>query len=342
MAGSYEGRETVRDRSRHPARDRRAYPGSVHAVTIVGGELAWETRPDPVAGANELLVEVRAAGLNGADLLQRRGFYPAPPGVPADIPGMELAGRVVGLGPGAGRFAIGDRVMAIVGGGAQAGLAVIPEDCALPVPPDLSWAEAGGFPEVFCTAHDALFTQASLRSGERALVSGAAGGVGTAGVQLAHCAGAHVVASVRHPELWEQVGALGADTVIAPDAAPDHGPYDVSLELVGAPGVVPALGALATGGRIVVIGVGGGSRFELDLLAVMGKRATICGSTLRARSLAEKAAVTAAVADHVLPLLEAAKVRVPVAATFAMADAPAAYERFAAGRKLGKVVLVDD
>jgi NADPH:quinone reductase-like Zn-dependent oxidoreductase len=285
-------------------------------------------------------VAVRAAGINGADLLQRKGLYPPPPGVPEDIPGMELAGEVVATGASVTRFAVGDRVMALVGGGAQAELATVAEEVALPVPDGLGWAEAGGFPEVFATAHDALVTQGRLVAGDRLLVSGAAGGVGTAGVQLGRALGAHVVASVRATELHPQVRALGADEVVEPDGVPDHGPYDVSLELVGAPGIGPALGALATGGRIVVIGVGAGARVELDLLALMGKRATIGGSTLRARPLGQKAAVTRAVGDRVLPWLADGTVRVPVAATFPLSEAAAAYGRFAAGAKLGKIVLV--
>ena len=157
----------------------------MHAVVIREGQLYWEERDDPVPGDTELLVAVRAAGLNAADLVQRAGFYPAPPGWPADIPGMEFAGEVVAVGRQVTLFAPGDRVMAVVGGGAQATLAFVDETHALPVPDGLSWTEAGGFPEVFTTAYDALFRQADLQMGERVLVSGAAGGVGTAGVQLA-------------------------------------------------------------------------------------------------------------------------------------------------------------
>ncbi len=312
----------------------------MHAVTIVDHELVWLEHPDPEPGPGELLVAVRAAGINGADLLQRRGLYPPPPGSPEDIPGMELAGEVVATGTSVSRFAVGDRVMALVGGGAQAELVTVAESVALPVPDGLEWAEAGGFPEVFSTAYDALVTQGRLAPADRVLVSGAAGGVGTAAVQLAHAIGSHVVASVRAAELHESVRGLGADEVIGPDEVEDHGPYDVSLELVGAPGVAPALGALATGGRIVVIGVGAGAKVELNLLALMGKRATIGGSTLRARPLGEKASVARAVEAEVLPWLVDGTVRVPVAATYALADAAAAYDRFAAGAKFGKVVLL--
>src|SRR5437763_12002665 len=173
----------------------------MRAVTIRDGELTVEEHADPEPGAGEVLVRVRAAGLNGADMMQRRGLYPAPPGAPQDIPGLELAGEVTALGPGAGRFSSGDRVMGIVAGGGQAELAVVHERVLMPVPDGLDWPEAGGVPEVFTTAHDALFTQAGLRAGERLLVHGAAGGVGTVGVQLGRACGARVVATVRHEQL---------------------------------------------------------------------------------------------------------------------------------------------
>jgi putative PIG3 family NAD(P)H quinone oxidoreductase len=312
----------------------------VHAVVIRDGRLHWEERDDPVAGDTELLVSVRAAGLNGADIVQRAGHYPAPPGWPADIPGMEMAGEVVEVGRAVARFAPGDRVMAVVGGGAQATMAFVDESHALAVPAGLPWPEAGGFPEVFSTAYDALFTQAGLASGERALVSGAAGGVGTAGVQLAAATGASVVATVRDPARRAAVAALGADVVAAPGEEGAHGPYDVVLELVGAPSLTQVLPALATGGRVVVIGVGGGAQIDLNLFALMGKRAWLGGSTLRARSRREKANVADAVAHHVLPLLATGRVAVPVCETFPLADAEAAYARFAEGAKFGKVVLV--
>jgi NADPH:quinone reductase-like Zn-dependent oxidoreductase len=312
----------------------------MRAVTIVEGSLEWLEHPDPDPGPGEVLVSVAAAGINAADLLQRKGLYPPPPGSPEDIPGMEFAGEVVGLGPGATRFAVGDRVMSITGGGAQAELAVVPEAIAMPVPEGIAWDQAAGFPEAFCTAHDALFTQAQLRAAERVLISGAAGGVGSAAVQLGHAFGAHVVASVRSPARHPDVLGLGADEVIEPDAAPDHGPYDVSLELVGAPGVAAALPALAIGGRIVVIGVGAGAKVELNLLALMGRRGTIRASTLRVRSTEEKAAVAGAVVKEVVPLLAMGNIGVPVAEPVPMARASEAYERFAAGGKFGKIVLV--
>jgi len=313
----------------------------VKAVTIRDGDLVIEEHPDPEPGSGEILVRVRAAGLNGADMLQRRGRYPAPSGSPQDIPGLELAGEVVGQGPGANRFAEGDRVMAIVGGGGQAELAVLHERAAMPVPDGLDWPEAGGVPEVFTTAHDAVFGQAGLQAGERLLVHGAAGGVGTAAVQLGRAAGARVVATVRNEALRDGVAQLGAE-VLPHDGFADKGPYDVILELVGAPNLGDNVNALATLGRIAVIGIGGGAKGELNLAALMGKRGRISASTLRARPLEEKAAATRLVERHVLPLLESGAVKALVHETFPLDRATEAYESFTAGGKLGKIVLTVD
>jgi NADPH:quinone reductase len=313
---------------------------AVHAVVIRGEQLVWEERDDPVPGDTELLVAVEAAGINAADLVQRAGLYPPPPGWPADIPGMEMAGKVVAVGRQVTLFTPGDRVMAVVGGGAQATLALVDEIHALPVPVGLPWPDAGGFPETFTTAFDALFLQAGLQMGEHVLVSGAAGGVGTAGVQLASAAGATVTATVRDPARREAVVALGATTVLDPGAEADNGPYDVVLELVGAPSLTSVLPQLRTWARVVVIGVGGGGQVELDLLQLMMQRVRISGSTLRARSRREKADVAAAVAARVVPLLAAGRLTVPVCGSFPLAEAESAYERFAKGAKFGKVVLV--
>ena len=310
----------------------------MHAVTIVDGKLEWREHADPAPGTGELLVAVRAAGLNGADMHQRLGLYPAPPGVPADIPGLELAGEVSAVGPGVERFTVGDRVMAVVGGGGQAELALVHERTALPVPDGVAWAAAGGFPEAFTTAHDALFTQCGLAMGERVLVHGAAGGVGTAGVQLAVAAGAQVTATVRNPDQRDAVAALGA-TVVAPDAFAGHAPFDVVLELVGGPNMASNLEALAIGGRIAVIGMGAGAVAEINLFTLMAKRGRIHGSMLRARPLEQKADAARRVEAHVLPMLAAERITVPIAATFPMSEAAAAYDRFTAGGKLGKVVL---
>lgn len=311
----------------------------MRAVIVDEGNLRVEERPDPKPGKGEVLVSVRAAGLNGADMMQRKGRYPAPPGSPPDIPGLELAGEVAALGDGVTRFKEGDRVMAIVGGGGQAELAVLHERLAMPVPESLEWPAAGGTPEVFTTAHDALFTQAGLRAGERLLVHGAAGGVGTAAVQLGRAAGARVTATVRNEAHREKVAQLGAE-VIAPEGFEEHGPFDVILELVGAPNLPGNLQSLATLGRIVIIGIGAGAKTEIHLGALMGTRGSIRGSTLRARPLEEKAAAMRAMERHVLPLFDSGALTVPIAETFPLEEAEKAYERFEQGGKLGKIVLL--
>jgi NADPH:quinone reductase len=314
----------------------------MHAVTIVDGALAWLPHPDPQPGKGELLVRVRAAGVCRGDLMQRDGLYPPPPGTaPPELPGIELAGEVAACGPGVRRFGVGDRVMAVVPGAGQAELAVVPEPLAVPVPDGVSFAHAGGFPENYTTAHDALFTQCGLTVGERVCIHGAAGGVGTAAVELAVAAGSTVVATVRNEALRDGVAALGA-TVVAPEAFVEAGPFDVILELVGAPNMPANLEALATGGRISVIGVSAGLTAQLNLLALMGKRARLHGSTLRPRPLEDKAQAARRIERQVLPLLARGAVTVPIAATFPLAEAAAAYERFAAGGKLGKIVLLSE
>jgi NADPH2:quinone reductase len=313
----------------------------MHAVVIEDGELRWQERPDPEPGDHDVVVHVRGAGVNGADISQRAGNYPAPPGWPQEIPGLEMAGEVTAVGPRVARFKTGDRVMALVGGGGQAELARVDEGHALPVPADLSWAEAGGFMEAYATAYDALFGQAVLTMGDRVLVSGAAGGVGTAAVQLAAAAGARVTASVRDPACHDAVASLGAVRVVVPDEVKAAGPYDVVLELVGAASLPAALDALATRARVVVIGVGGGARVEVDLLRLMAKRARISASTLRARPSGEKAVLMAALGEKVVPALAEGRLSVPVTATFPLSEAAAGYERFTAGGKAGKIVLID-
>ena len=310
------------------------------ALTIQDQNLVVEERPDPEPGVGEVLVRVRAAGINALDMLQRKGAYPAPPDSPPDIPGVELAGEVAAVGAGATRFSEGDRVMAVVGGGAQAELAVVHERAAMPVPQSVDWPQAGGLPEVFTTAHDAIFTQAGLRPGEHLLVHGGAGGVGTAAVQLGHALGARVTATVRREEHRAALEELGA-SAIAPEGFGRSGPYDVILELVGAANLAENLDSLALRGRITVIGVGGtGPSAEINLLTVMQKRARIHGSTLRARPLEEKAICARLVEKEVLPRFEDGTLTVPVADTFALDEAEAGYERFSAGGKLGKFVLL--
>jgi NADPH:quinone reductase-like Zn-dependent oxidoreductase len=208
----------------------------------------------------------------------------------------------------------------------------------MPVPDELDWTAAGGVPEAFTTAHDALFTQAGLTVGERVLVHGAAGGVGMAAVQLATMAGARVTATVRDPAAREQIGALGINA-LETEGFEDHGPFDVILELVGGPNMGRNLEALAEGGRICVIGVGAGPKAELNLLALMGRRARIHGSVLRSRSLEDKADAARRMERAVLPGFASGDLSVPVTASFPLDAVADAYERFRAGAKLGKIVL---
>jgi NADPH2:quinone reductase len=324
----------------------------MRAVTVVDGDLEWSEHVDPEPGRGELLVAVMAAGLNGADMSQRRGLYAAPAGAPADIPGLEFAGEVVATGAGVESFSVGDRVMAVVGGGAQAELALVHERTALRVPDGCSWPAAGGFPEVFTTAHDALFTQCALAPGEHLLVHGGAGGVGIAGVQLGLLTGARVTATVRNESLRDEVAAIArrvhrddasapAVQVIGTEEFASRGPFDVVLEVVGAPNFAADLDSLAVGGRISIIGVGGGGRAEINLLTLMGKHARVHGSLLRPRPLEQKADAAQRVVRHVLPALAAGQITVPVAATYPMSRAVEAYDHFASGGKLGKIVLVN-
>lgn len=327
---------------RNPLDEAAVASSFMKAAVISNGLLAVQDRPDPVPGLGEILVRVRAAGLNNADRMQIAGFYPAPAGSPADIPGLEIAGEVVGVGPGVFRYNVGDRVMAVVGGGGLAEQLAIHERTAIPVPASVDWLAAGGFPEAFTTAHDALVTQCALTSGERVVVHGAAGGVGIAGVQIAAVMGATVVATVRNADLRPSVEALAPGSVLAvdPSSFVDHGPFDVVLELVGASNLSDNLRALTIGGRISVIGVGGGgSKAEVDLLAIMSKRAKLMGSTLRARPLEQKADAAIRVEKQLLGHFASGRLQVPIVESFPLAQVNEAYARFAAGAKFGKIVI---
>jgi NADPH2:quinone reductase len=313
----------------------------MRAAEIKDKAIGSGSHADPVPGLGQALIRVHAAGLNGADPVQVAGFYPPPPeaGVPGDIPGMELAGEVVESRAPVPRFEPGTRVMAIVAGAAQAELAVVDERQLMPVPDGIDWAEAGGFPEVFATAYDALIGQAKLRSGQRLLINGAGGGVGTAAVQLGNVLGAEVTASVRNEKNRAGVEALGAKRAVSPDEAFDHGPFDVILELVGGPNLADNVKALAPWGTVVVIGVSAGTDAAFDLRRLMTKRGTVRASTLRYRTPEEKALLARELETSVLPLLADSRLRVPVDAEFPLAEVAAAYERFTAGGHLGKIVL---
>ncbi len=307
-------------------------------VTATDGMVRVVERPRPTPGRGEIGIRVRAAGINAADLLQAAGRYPAPAGVPADILGLELAGEVAEVGEGVLNFGLGDRVMAVVGGGCQAEYAVVDASLAMAVPSRLNWEQAGALPEVFTTAYDALFAQCGLQMGDRLLVHGAAGGVGMAAVQLGVACGAKVTATVRRSDHRPAIAALGAN-VIAPADFGQAGPFDVILELVGAQNLAANLDAIAVGGRIMVIGVGAGAKSEIDLRKLMARRVRLSGSTLRARPLSLRSLAARQVEHHVLPLVEAGMVKIPVFASYPLEDAATAYADFAAGGKLGKLVL---
>jgi NADPH:quinone reductase len=312
----------------------------MRAATIRAGQILVAEHPDPEPGKGEVLVRVHAAGLNGADQMQLRGLYPPPPGsgIPADIPGLEVAGQVAATGPAVTRFVTGDRVMAIVAGAGQAELVVVPERQLMPVPDTLDWPQAGGFAEVFTTAYDALVNQADLRPGDRLLVHAGAGGVGTAAIQLATSLGARVTATVRNPAHWDAVAALGA-SVLAPEQFSGDEIFDVIVDPIGGPNVATNVASLADGGRIVVISVLGGHTAELDLGTLMARRGTITASTLRARPPEEKALLARHLERHVLPLVTAGRVHVPVAATYPLDHVADAYAHFAEKGKIGKIVL---
>jgi NADPH:quinone reductase-like Zn-dependent oxidoreductase len=313
----------------------------MRAVVIHHESLHLEERPDPVPVDDEVLVASDVAGINAADLLQRRGFYPAPPGWPVDVPGMEISGRVSRVGANVDPELVGRRVCAIVGGGAQATRCIVPVAHLIDVPENVAMDQAGGFPEAFITAYDALVLQGKLRSGERLIISGASGGVGTAAVQIGHLLGAHVTAVTRTVAHHQELIDLGADEVISLEEVSTMAPVDVVLELVGAAHLSLAQNRLAPFARVVVIGVaGGGSKAEINLLNVMGTRSTLTGSTLRSRTNQEKAEVIRHVAEALTGPWGNGELRVPIAATFPLANADDAYASFAQPGKFGKVLLL--
>lgn len=299
---------------------------------------------------DRIRVRVRAAGLNRADLLQRRGRYPAPPGYPENIPGLEFAGEVETLGDAADIWKVGDRVFGITAGGAQAEYVVVPQTTVARIPENLNWAEAGAVPEVFITAHDALFTRARLQRGERVLVHAAGSGVGTAAVQLAHAAGATVFGTSRTPDKLERVRDFGLNEAIVIHREPaelrdavqrltDGAGVNVVLDLVGGAYLPVSIETLAIGGRVVCVGTTAGVLCELNIGAVMRKRATIIGTVLRSRSVEEKADAVRRFAEDVVPLLESGRVRPVVEAVYAPEEIRSAHEHMESNRTVGKLVL---
>jgi putative PIG3 family NAD(P)H quinone oxidoreductase len=317
---------------------------------VEGLELREVPRPARPA-ATRILVRVRAAALNRADLLQRIGHYPAPPGVSPDIPGLEFAGEVEEVGPEARRWSKGERVFGITGGGAQAEYIVAPESTLAPVPENLDWAEAACVPEAFITAHDALFTQAGLQMGERVLVHAAGSGVGLAATQLAHAAGAIVYGTSRTPEKLERAREYGLDEALTVEDDPARvaeavrewtrgAGVDVILDLVGAKYLAANLDALALKGRLLFVGTTAGANAPLDFGTVMRKRLKIIGTVLRSRSTEEKATATRLFSAHVLPLLQRGLVRPVIDKIYNMEDVRAAHERLESNESFGKIVLM--
>jgi NADPH:quinone reductase len=316
----------------------------VKAVVFTGAGgnevVSIEERADPEPSAEDVLVRVSFAGLNPADLVQRAGNYPPPPGSPQDVPGLEVAGTVERCGARVSSWRPGDRVFGLVGGGGLADRVLAHERCVARVPDTLDEQGAAAVPEAFITAHDAVFTEARLRPGEILLVHGAAGGVGTAAVQLGVAAGARVVATVRSPGVEEAVAALGADVVRDEDFP--HGMsanVDVILELVGGAHFPANLDVLARRGRIVLVSVAGGNEIELALAALMQKRAAIAGTVLRSRALEEKATAVQAFEREVVPALASGRVRPVVDSVYPASEVTTAFDRLEERGKLGKVLL---
>jgi NADPH:quinone reductase-like Zn-dependent oxidoreductase len=312
--------------------------------TGAGGNevIAVAERPDPVPAADEVLVAVRFAGLNWADVSQRQGHYPPPPGAPQDIPGLEVAGVVTATGGAAQDWRVGDRVFGLVGGGGLADRVVVHERHVTAIPGNLAEDIAAAVPEAYITAHDAVFTQCGLLMGETLLVNGANGAVGSAGARLGLAAGARVVANVRSPDSASTLAGEGA-IVVTPAGAADElaalGGADVVLELIGAPNLDFDFGALARKGRIVIVGTTAGEQGGISLRALMGKRATLRGTMLRARPLEEKAAAVQAFARSVVPLLAAGRALPEIDRVFPAAEATAAFDHLVKPGKTGKILL---
>lgn len=318
-------------------------------VRAPGGpeQLQVDQLPDPEPGAGELLVEVAAAGVNRADVLQRQGHYPPPPGAP-DWPGMEISGVVSALGPGTSGWSVGDRVAALLAGGGYAERAVATAALCLPVPDGLGTAEAAALPEALATVWSTL-QAARLADGDTLLVRGGSGGVGSVAVQVGHALGHRVLATAGGPERCERVRALGAEVVVDHRlpavaervlAATEGRGVDVVLDVLGAGGLAENLAMLAEGGRLAVIGLQQGRRAELDLGLLLERRATVLGTTLRSRPLAQKAAIMAEVRRHLWSLVAAGAVRPVVHTQVPFAQAAHAHQLMESGAAFGKILLV--
>ena len=324
----------------------------MRALTISrpGGPEVLEIRTvaDPIIGSEEVLVRVRASALNRADVLQRRGLYPAPDGAPADIPGLEFAGEVAACGELVTGLQPGDRVMGIVGGGGQAEKLNIHERLCLRVPPGMSFEDAAAVPEAFLTAYDALFLRGGLRPGESVLLNAAGSGVGTAAAAIATVAGARVVALSRSPEKRRRLEAMGAQRVLDP-AVPNLaetirmavGGEGVSLviDFLGASSWALNLDVLAVRGRLVLVGTMSGAKVEADLGAIMRKRLTVIGTVLRSRPIEEKMELVQSFARTMLPLLAAGRLQPVVDRVVPFEDAAGAHAAMERNENFGKIVL---
>jgi putative PIG3 family NAD(P)H quinone oxidoreductase len=334
-------REEVRDGAALRA------PGSVigmHAIVIRepgdADVLEWTQVPDPAPKPGEVLIEVAASAVNRADVMQRMGFYPPPADAPP-YPGLEVSGRIAEVGADVTGLSAGDEVCALLGGGGYAERVAAPATQVLPVPRGVDVVEAAGLPEVACTVWSNVHMLAGLSEGETILVHGGGSGIGTFAIQLAKAHGARVVTTVGSPEKARKCLELGADVAVdyREDDFADSGPYDVILDLIGAKYLKRNVDALAVGGRLMVIGLQGGAKAELDIGALLRKRALVHATTLRARPAEEKAEIVASVREHVWPLLESGKVRPVVDRRIPMAEAASAHRLLEESGHVGKILL---
>ncbi|MFE4410249.1 NAD(P)H-quinone oxidoreductase [Streptomyces sp. NPDC056821] len=324
----------------------------MHAITIPepGGPeaLVWDEVPDPVPGEGEVLVEVAASAVNRADLLQRQGFYNPPPGA-SPYPGLECSGRIAALGPGVSGWAVDDEVCALLAGGGYAEKVAVLAGQLLPVPDGIGLRQAAALPEVTCTVWSNVFMVAQLRPGETLLVHGGSSGIGTMAIQLARAVGAKVAVTAGTKEKLERCAELGAEILInyreqdfveEIRRATDGNGADVILDNMGAKYLDRNVQALAVNGRLAIIGMQGGVKGELNIGTLLGKRAAISATSLRARPLSEKAAIVAAVREHVWPLIADGHVRPVVDQELPMSDAAAAHRILEESGHIGKVLLV--
>jgi NADPH2:quinone reductase len=319
-------------------------------ITRFGGSevLELQQRPKPDPGLGQIRVRVHTSALNRADISQRRGNYPPPPGAPVDIGGMEYAGEVDAIGPGATLWKTGDRVMGIVGGGSQAEYLCVHEREAIAVPGSMSWEEAGAIPEAFITAWDALFARLHLAAGEIVLIHAVASGVGTAASQIAHVAGARVVGTSRSRDKLERTKSLGVGVAIDAsrgdwatqiDEAVGRERVHAIVDLVGGDYLEGNLRVLAQRGRIVVVGLTAGATAQFNMGVLLRKRLTMVGTVLRARPLEEKIAVAREFSERVVPLFDAGRLKPVVGHVFSFDQIRAAHDLMESNQTFGKIVL---